>query len=247
MSSQHATTDDEGSGWPFYRVWRNGDETVRVFLKFPDISRSVLGAIMTERLGYIQKVVYKMGTEYAQAWTQTKSCSRRSRISWIQWIRSWRGDCDIWVCHYSPERKRQSSPWRHTTSTSLKKFKTTQLICRIIATIFWTERECCWWNLRIEVKQSILRLAQEIAEKRKKKSPTCSVASFTTTRSFSQKPLIPKLTSPSYSPDFATSDNQLFTKFEEVGREFFDFGTQKHNWFERRLCRKIIICLWYML
>ncbi|KAL4121063.1 hypothetical protein QTP88_013646 [Uroleucon formosanum] len=44
------------------------------------------------------------------------------------------------VAHYTPETKRQSEQWRHTTSPSTKKFKTTISAKKIMASVFWDHK-----------------------------------------------------------------------------------------------------------
>lgn len=47
---------------------------------------------------------------------------------------------ETWVCHYTPESKRQSLQWRHTHSPSAKKFKVQFSERKIMASVFWDRK-----------------------------------------------------------------------------------------------------------
>ena len=44
---------------------------------------------------------------------------------------------EIWVHHYEPETKRQSTQWKHTSSSSSKKFKSRPSAGKLMLTVFW--------------------------------------------------------------------------------------------------------------
>jgi oligoribonuclease (3'-5' exoribonuclease) len=44
---------------------------------------------------------------------------------------------ETWVFHHIPESKQQLMEWCHTHSALIKKFKTSNSINRVMATVFW--------------------------------------------------------------------------------------------------------------
>ncbi|KAL4091367.1 hypothetical protein QTP88_026069 [Uroleucon formosanum] len=83
---------------------------------FPQLSRSLLHKTITETLGF-----HKL--EFLERYELDGDNFLKSIVT---------GD-KTWVAHYTPETKRQSEQWRHTTSPSTKKFKTTISAKKIMA------------------------------------------------------------------------------------------------------------------
>ena len=97
---------------------------------FPQLSRSLLHETITETLGFHElcaRWVPKQLTE--QHMLNRVQASRefleRYELDGDNFLKSIVTGDEIWVAHYTPETKRQSEQWRHTTSPSAKKFKTT--------------------------------------------------------------------------------------------------------------------------
>jgi len=66
----------------------------------------------------------------------------------LEFLEGYELDCDnflnsivteneTWVAHYTPETKKQSEQWCHTTSPSTRKFKTTIPAKKIMVSVFW--------------------------------------------------------------------------------------------------------------
>jgi hypothetical protein len=48
---------------------------------------------------------------------------------------------ETWIHHISPGTKRNSMMWKHPSSPTIKKFKTTTSVCKVMATVFWDMKE----------------------------------------------------------------------------------------------------------
>jgi histone-lysine N-methyltransferase SETMAR len=113
--------------------------------EFPDISRSLLGNIVSEKLGYKKlcaRWVPRMLTPEHQQNRVTAAREFLDRFAqegeaFLDSIVT--GD-ETWVCHYTPESKRQSLQWRHSSSPATKKFKTTHSARKVMASVFWDRK-----------------------------------------------------------------------------------------------------------
>lgn len=111
-------------------------------LKFPQISRSVLYNIVTEKLQF-----RKLCSRWVPKLLSEEHKKRRmgSALTFLTRYNE-EGDAlldhivtgdETWVSHMTPESKRQSMEWRHTTSPVKVKAKQTISTRKIMATVFW--------------------------------------------------------------------------------------------------------------
>ena len=112
---------------------------------FPEISRSLLHEIVSETLGYRKlcaRWVPKQLTE------EHKMKRRTSAMTFLNRLRDQEEDFlnqiatgdETWVSHATPETKRQSMEWRHTSSPVKTKFKQTLSIRKIMCIVFWDRK-----------------------------------------------------------------------------------------------------------
>lgn len=112
---------------------------------FPQISRSLLHETITETLGFHKlcaRWVPKQLTEQHKLnrVATSKEFLERYELEGDDFLHSIVTGDETWVAHYTPETKRQSSQWRHTSSPSAKKFKTTISAKKIMASVFWDHK-----------------------------------------------------------------------------------------------------------
>jgi histone-lysine N-methyltransferase SETMAR len=112
---------------------------------FPEISRSLLHEIVSEKLAYRKlcaRWVPKQLTE------EHKMKRRASALAFLTRYREQEDDFlnqivtgdETWVSHTTPETKRQSMEWRHTSSPVKTKFKRTISSRKIMCTVFWDRK-----------------------------------------------------------------------------------------------------------
>ena len=109
---------------------------------FPQISTSLIHETITETLGY-----RKLSARWApkQLTDQQKlnrveagqEFLRRCKLHGDEFHRSIVTGNETWVAQYTPETKRQSQQWCHTSSPSAKKLKTTISAKKSVASVFW--------------------------------------------------------------------------------------------------------------
>ncbi|KFM58918.1 Histone-lysine N-methyltransferase SETMAR, partial [Stegodyphus mimosarum] len=112
---------------------------------FPQISRTVLFEIVSDRLNYrklCSRWVPKMLTDVHKTKRLGSSLTFLTRYSdegenFLNQIVT--GD-ETWVCHFTPESKQQSMEWRHTHSPKKQKFKVTMSSQKIMCTVFWDRK-----------------------------------------------------------------------------------------------------------
>ncbi|XP_022174363.1 uncharacterized protein LOC111036597 [Myzus persicae] len=110
---------------------------------FPQLSRSLLHETITEKLLFHKlcaRWVQKQLTEQhmlnrVQA---SREFSERYELDSDNFLKSIVTGDETWVANYTPETKRQSEQWRHTTSPSTKKYQTTVSATNIMAQCFRT-------------------------------------------------------------------------------------------------------------
>lgn len=108
---------------------------------FLEISRRLLGEIVLEKLGY--KKLYARWVLKILIPEHSQNCGFATRELWDRFEREGERFLDLIViedetraCHYTPESKRESFEWRHTSSQFTKKFKTIRSIQKVMATVF---------------------------------------------------------------------------------------------------------------
>ena len=109
---------------------------------FPQISRSLLHETVTETLGYrklsARWVPKQLTDDHKVKRVETaQEFLRRYEEEGEDFLKSIVTGDETWVAHYTPETKRQSQQWCHTSSPSAKKFKTTISAKKIMASVFW--------------------------------------------------------------------------------------------------------------
>ncbi|XP_039604252.1 protein GVQW3-like, partial [Polypterus senegalus] len=107
----------------------------------PHISRSLMCEIVSEKLDYRRlsaRWVPKMLTpEHRQNRVlAAREFLQRYEIEGEAFLDSIVTGDETWVCHYTPESKRQSQQWRHTHSQTTKKFKVQFSERKIMAFVF---------------------------------------------------------------------------------------------------------------
>lgn len=113
--------------------------------QFPQVSRSVIYDIVTERLHYrklCSRWVPKMLTEVHKTKRLGSALAFLSRYDeegddFLSQIVT--GD-ETWVAYNTPESKQQSMEWRHSTSPRKIKFKQTMSARKIMCTVFWDRK-----------------------------------------------------------------------------------------------------------
>ncbi|KAL4126639.1 hypothetical protein QTP88_010851 [Uroleucon formosanum] len=134
---------------------------------------------------------------------------------------------ETWVAHYTPETKRQSEQWRHTTSPSTKKFKTTISAKKIMAPVFWDNKDIILIEYLPQGEtinaarycKTLKKLRRAIQNKRRGllTSGVCLLHDNARPHTANvTKQLLDSfgwdvLNHPPYSPDLASSDYHLFT------------------------------------
>ncbi|KAJ4435469.1 hypothetical protein ANN_18085, partial [Periplaneta americana] len=115
-------------------------------IAFPDISRSLLGEIVSQHLGY-----HKICARWVprQLSDQHKTQRIASALTFLMRYHT-DGDAfldqivtgdEIWVSHNTPETKRQSRQWHHPSSPKKpRKFKQTLSTQKVMATVFWDRK-----------------------------------------------------------------------------------------------------------
>ncbi|KAJ4428773.1 hypothetical protein ANN_25766 [Periplaneta americana] len=115
-------------------------------IAFPDISRSLLGEIVSQHLGY-----HKICARWVprQLSDQHKTQRMASALTFLMRYHT-DGDAfldqivtgdETWVSHNTPETKCQSRQWHHPSSPKKpRKFKQTLSTQKVMATVFWDRK-----------------------------------------------------------------------------------------------------------
>jgi len=114
-------------------------------LKFPQVSRSVIYDIVSEKLGskkLCARWVPKMLTdEHKQKHlAAAHQFLQRHQIEGDQSFDHIITGDETWISYTNIESKRQSTQWRNSSSLKAKKFKPASSVRKIMATIFWDRK-----------------------------------------------------------------------------------------------------------
>jgi len=203
---------------------------------FPQLSRSLLHETITETLGFHKlcaRWVPKQLTE--QHMLNRVQASRefleRYELDGDNFLKSIVTGDETWVAHYTPETKRQSEQWRHTTSPSTKKFKTTISAKKIMASVFWDHKGIILIEYLPQGEtinaarycETLKKLRRAIQNKRRGllTSGVCLLHDNARPHTANvTKQLLDSfgwdvLNHPPYSPDLAPSDYHLFTSLKK--------------------------------
>ena len=210
---------------------------------FPEISRSLLHEIVSETLGYRKlcaRWVPKQLTEEHRMKRRTSAMTFLNRLrdqeDFLNQIVT--GD-ETWVSHATPETKRQSMEWRHTSSPVKTKFKQTLSNRKIMCTVFWDRKgvllvEFCPQGTTINAAvycETLKKLRRAIQNKRRgmlsrgivlihdNARPHTAAVTQELLASFKWE----QFNHPPYSPDLAPSDYHLFQHLKSfLGGQRFD-------------------------
>jgi histone-lysine N-methyltransferase SETMAR len=225
--------------------------------EFPQISRTVLYEIVAVQLNFrklCSRWVPKMLSDehkekrLASALTFLTRYNEEGDESLSRIVT---GD-ETWVSHVTPESKRQSMEWRHTTSPGKQKFKVTISARKIMCTVFWDRHgvilvEFMPKGTTINAASycaTLTNLRHAIQNKRRglltrgvlllhdNARPHTAAQTQDLITSFGWE----QLDHPPYSPDLAPSDFHLFTHLKRFlgGQRFDDDDSVKEavkQWF----------------
>ncbi|KAG5330757.1 SETMR methyltransferase, partial [Acromyrmex heyeri] len=189
---------------------------------FPEISRSLIHEIVSEKLKFRKVCARWVPRELtplhkATRVTAGKEFLDRYRDEGNDFLKSIVTGDETWVAHYTPENKRQSMQWKHTSSPTAKKFKV-----RYCETLKKLRRAI--QNKRRGMLTAGVSLLHDNARPHVAASTTALLNQFSWD----------VLTHPPYSPDLAPSDYHLFTKLKEslAGKRFQsdEVQTAVTNW-----------------
>ena len=156
-SGRTTVHDEERSGRPSIvtdELVQKVDEIVRddrrltldeISALVPQISRTVLYDVVTETLGFRKLCARWVPKQLTEQHRLNRVASARQFLERFdqegeQFIDSIVTGDETWVAHYTPETKRQSMQWRHTSSPSAKKFKSVISSRKIMASVFWDRK-----------------------------------------------------------------------------------------------------------
>ncbi|KAJ4435712.1 hypothetical protein ANN_18328 [Periplaneta americana] len=224
---------------------------------FPQMSRSVLYKIVTDRLQYrklCSRWVPKMLTEEHKTKRASSALSFLTRYSeqGNEFLDHFVTGDKIWVSHMTPESKQQSMEWRHTASPRKKKFKQTMSTHKIMCTVFWDRKGVLLIEFlprgetinRDTYCQTLKKLHRAIQNKRRGMLTDGVVLLHDNARPHTARDiqnLISKfgweqIDYPPYSPDLAPSDFHLFLHLKKFlsGQRFDgddEVKTAVREWF----------------
>lgn len=145
---------------------------------------------------------------------------------------------ETWVHHFDPETKSQSMQWKHVTSPTPKKFKSTPSSGKVMASVFWDAEGVIMIDYLQKGKtingqyyaDELRQLREKIKEKRRGKlrrgvwllQDNAPVHTSQVAVSVAQQCGFKILPHPAYSPDLAPSDFYLFPQLKAQlrGRKF---------------------------
>ena len=249
--------DDERSGRPSLvndemvraieeRIRGNRRFTITMISQdFPEISRSLLHEIVSEKLAYRKlcaRWVPKQLTE------EHKMKRRASALVFLTLYREQEDDFlnqivtgdETWVSHTTPETKSQSMEWRHTSSPVKTKFKRTISSRKIMCTVFWDRKGVLLVDfmppgttINSDVYcETLKKLRRAIQNKRRGMLSRGIVLIHDNARPHTATATQELLTTfkweqfdhPPYSPDLAPSDYHLFQHLKSFlgGQRFHD-------------------------
>lgn len=212
-------------------------------LEFPNVGRTTLHKIVSENLQFHKlcaRWVPRLLTEEHKM--KRMACALdfldRYHKEGDQFLENIVTGDETWVSHMTPESKRQSMEWRHTTSPVRVKAKQTISTRKVMATVFWDRHGV----LLVEFMQqgttinaaaycaTLTKLRRAIQNKRRglltsgvlllhdNARPHSSIHTQNLIRSFGWE----QIDHPPYSPDLAPSDFHLFRYLKEFlgGKRF---------------------------
>lgn len=212
-------------------------------LEFPNVGRTTLHKIVSENLQFHKlcaRWVPRLLTEEHQM--KRMACALdfldRYHKEGDQFLEKIVTGDETWVSHMTPESKRQSMEWRHTTSPVRVKAKRTISTRKVMATVFWDRHGV----LLVEFMQqgttinaaaycaTLTKLRRAIQNKRRglltsgvlllhdNARPHSAIHTQNLIRSFGWE----QIDHPPYSPDLAPSDFHLFRYLKEFlsGKRF---------------------------
>ncbi|KAJ4447089.1 hypothetical protein ANN_09078 [Periplaneta americana] len=206
-------------------------------IAFPDISRSLLGEIVSQHLGY-HKICARCVPR--QLSDQRKTQRMASALIFLMRCHT-DGDAfldqivtgdETWVSHNTPETKRQSRQWHHPSSPKKpRKFKQTLSTQKVMATVFWDRKGVLLLDFmpkgtKINANrycETLRNLRRAIQNKRRGMLSRGVVLLHDNARphtAASTRELLDQFgweifDHPPYSPDLAPSDFHLFTKLKD--------------------------------
>lgn len=199
---------------------------------FPEISGSLLHETIKETLGYRKLSaiwVLKQLTEENKLnrVQSSKEILERYELEGDDFLHSIVTGDETWVAHYTPETKRQSQQWRHTSSPAAKKFKTRISAKKIMASVFWEHKGIILIEympkgetINAEKYCEILKNSKRAIQIKRRGILTKGVCllhdNARPSTANATKQLLDSfgwdfLNHPPYSPDLAPSDYHLFT------------------------------------
>lgn len=114
-------------------------------LQFPNVSRSVIYEIVTEKLGYKKLCARWVPKMLTDAHKQKRLASAENFLHRFEtqgdelFEHIITGD-ETWISYTNVESKQQSMQWRHSASPKAKKFKQARSAKKIMATVFWDKK-----------------------------------------------------------------------------------------------------------
>lgn len=219
--------------------------TRELCLLVPDISKGSIQTILSDKLMF-RKVcarwVPRMLTEdhKRQRMEASREFLDRYAEEGEEFLNSIVTGDETWVSHFTPETKRQSLEWRHTTSPKPRKFKQVQSARKVMATVFWYRKGVLLVDFMprgttinaIAYCETLTKLRRAIQNRRRgmlTKGVSLLHDNARPHVANSTKDLLNKfgwdtVTHPPYSPDMAPSDYHLFTHLKEhmSGKRFDD-------------------------
>ncbi|KAJ4427362.1 hypothetical protein ANN_24982 [Periplaneta americana] len=209
----------------------------KLHIAFPDISRSLLGEIVSQHLGY-----HKICARWVprQLSDQHKTQRMASALTFLMRYHT-DGDAfldqivtgdETWVSHNIPETKHQSRQWHHPSSLKKpRKFKHTLSTQKVMATVFWDRKGVLLLDFMPKGTtinanrycETLRKLQQAIQNKRRGMLSRGVVLLHDNARlhiAASTRELLDQFgweifDHPPYSPDLAPSDFHLFTKLKD--------------------------------
>ncbi|KAJ4445317.1 hypothetical protein ANN_07122 [Periplaneta americana] len=209
----------------------------KLHIAFPDISRSLLGEIVSQHLGY-----HKIYAPWVprQLSDQHKTQRMASALTFLMRYHT-DGDAfldqivtgdETWVSYNTPETKRQSRQWHHPSSPKKpRKFKQTLSTQKVMATVFWDRKGDLLLyfmpkGTTINANrycETLRKLQRAIQNKRRGMLSRGVVLLHDNARlhtAASTRELLDQFgweifDHPPYSPDLAPSDFHLFTKLKD--------------------------------
>lgn len=239
--------DEPGRGRPSIsdEVVARVDELVRedrrltvreICAMIPDVSKTTVDKILRDTLGFnkvcARWVPRQLTDEHKRKRIESsREFLRRHEEEGEQFLDSIVTGDETWVHYFTPESKQKSMQWRHPSSPTVKKFKTTPSAGKIMATVFWDRHGV----LLIEYlprgqtinadryAQTLQNLKQAIRDKRKGRLTKGVCLLHDNARPHVARKILELLAKfgwdvlehPPYSPDLAPSDYHVFPALKE--------------------------------